>query len=74
MTLFRSIGRRADRTRHQAPAPAAADMPPRPPQYRPPAQPYPEVWGGSGRRGMQGDPCGSGPLEIKSGSGEGGNQ
>lgn len=44
------------------------EMPPRPPQFRPAAEPPPEIWGGS-VRGMQGDPCGSGPVQDISSEG-----
>jgi hypothetical protein len=40
---------------------AREDMPPRPPQHRPPAVQRAEWWG-SGRREPGWDPCGSGPI------------
>lgn len=73
MTLFRNTGRRPSRLHRILAAAELEDavvraesrreeMPPRPPQYRPAAEPQPETWGG-GVRGMQGDPCGSGPVQ-----------
>lgn len=81
MTLFRNTGRRPSRLHRILAAAELEDaviraerrreeMPPRPPQHRPPAEPRPEIWGGSGSRGMDGDPCGSPPEAI--GSSEGG--
>ena len=80
MTLFRNVGRRPSRLHRILAAAALEDamaraerhreeMPPRPPQCRPPADPAPEIWGGSGARGMYGDPCGSPPETISDGGG-----
>src|SRR5690348_14819469 len=44
------------------------DMPPRPPQHRPPAVQRAEWWGGRGQRETGWDPCGSGPIRTTGGS------
>ena len=64
MTLFRRSGT-LNRSRRPSRDWQAETMPPRPPEYRPPAE-RPEVWGGGTVRGMQGDPCGSGPIQDAS--------
>ena len=70
MTLFSPMGRHRKPEAAEFAAylrgtrkPAAEPMPPRPPEYGPPALQQPEWWGGRGPRGIDGDPCGSGPVQ-----------